>query len=445
MNKERVLYNLIIIGYIILLFCISNCLKIFGLTQPKIFGIFVGLSYLSLLLLKKIRNEKRKSLDNVFSFFILAFTIIITLSILINKKFELTNLFEIIRPIIYIMSVYTFTTIFKDKKNINFFNKVFYGLVVLLFIIGYIQFNNFGNINNYYIKTIAPTQYVTLLNGYAYPRIVGLLSNPNVYGFVLSLFNLYIFYLILKVNKENQKKNILLIILLVLNKLSLYFTGSRTSFLVSVFSELLLVFIYLILKSNKKSIKAILKNGLICVLIGLLELTLMFALPIKYSYRIRTIFDKNISSMSIRNELNNNNLKDFFTPSKDDNSDDDDDTGEHIKDNNTNEGKSISNENKLLKILFGKGPQKNSSAFDNEWIKILTSFGILGVATFAIIFIASCFVINKESHLTRAFYFSVTIMNFMYMITAGSYFSYNLFISMLLFIFLVYMGERNEE
>lgn len=447
MKKERLLYSIITVGFMLLLFCISSSLKFAGLTQPKLFGLFILGCFVLLFFLKKVSFKKDKNLlENIFSFFLLLFSFFVTISIIINKKFALTYLFEIIRPLLYILSIFIFISLYKDRKNINVFNKIFYILIIILFAINIIQFHNIGNVNDLYIKTIAPTQYKTLVDGYAYPRVVGLMSNPNAYGFVLAMFNLYIFYLLLK-NIKIKKNSLCLLIILLLNKVSLYMTGSRTSFLVCILSELLFVFLYYIFKEKKDKIKLYLKpflrSSLICIGILVAEAALLFALPSAYTWRIKTLFVGNVDSFIIRQDKNKDVLNNIINKDKDN-------ENEHTESKDPNlsekEDNKVSSkpfiDSKIGTVVYGKGPQKEGFAYDNEYIHTFVSFGVLGLLAFICMFLVPISTFKKNNLLFNIYYISIISLNLIYIYAAGTFYSYNLFISLLLFIFLVYTGEQ---
>ncbi len=44
------------------------------------------------------------------------------------------------------------------------------------------QYFNFYSINELYVRTIAPTQYRSLVDGYPSPRVIGITANPNYYA-----------------------------------------------------------------------------------------------------------------------------------------------------------------------------------------------------------------------------------------------------------------------
>lgn len=451
MKKEKILDYTIIAIFVILLFFVSDAIKISILTQPKLLGIIVGIVLIILFFSKKIslKNNKKRSLDYSFILFLLIISFIIFLSCIFNNCFKLTYLFEIVRPIIYASVVIIFSYLFKKESNKKIFNKIICILIPVMMIFGFIQFYNIGNINDLYIKIIAPTQYSTLVNNYAYPRIVGLLSNPNEYGFILALINLYLFYLILK-NINNKKNVLILLILVIMNRMTLYLTGSRTSLIVSIFSELLFIFLYLIIKNRQKKIKQnfkpIFKSGLICLAILCVESAILFSLPNLYTWRVKNIFIGNIDSWEIRKDKNSQFIKDLLDNNeKDELTEADKNTEIENNDKKNNLENNNKKNNKIISIIIGNGPKKGGALYDNEYFRILDSYGILGIIAFILMFITPLFFVKRLNYIFGTYYITIISLNFIYILAAGSYFSYNLFISLLLFIFLAHTGEKNEK
>ncbi len=62
------------------------------------------------------------------------------------------------------------------------------GLVLGLIV--FQQYFDLLNLNELYVRFVAPTQYETLVGGYPWPRPVGMTGNPNELGFLLGLLSL---------------------------------------------------------------------------------------------------------------------------------------------------------------------------------------------------------------------------------------------------------------
>lgn len=452
MKRENILDKIIIVLFILVLILISGSIKIHKLTMPKVIGLFVFGTFIFLLLTKKInlKNEWKQPLIKIFSIFLTSISIIALISTIINHKYQMTYLFEIVRPLVYISSILIFNYLFTKKDNVTFFNKILYFLIPFLLIISIIQFYNFGNINNYYIKTIAPTQFKTLINGYAYPRVVGLMNNPNVFGYIIALINLYLFYLLISEPKQSKWKRSLLIILIILSKITLYLTGSRTSFIICIFAELLFVFSYFIFKNKstnlKSFIKSTLKSGIICIGILGMEALLLFSLPTTYTWRVKTLFVGDINSWEIRKDKTSEVLDDFKNENEGDfnntNVKEEDSDVESITNNTNKDGKKP---NKVLTSIFGYGAQKEGFHYDNEYVEFFISYGISGIILLIGLFIVPLYFIRNCTLLFKCYYISIISLNYLYMIPTASFLSYNLFISLLLFIFIVYRSERKKD
>lgn len=438
---NRKLEYIIIILIIMLLFCVSNCIDIGPISQPKFLGLFFTaiLAYLFYKKRLKLRDFKRKSFNAIIAIGFTLVSIVSLCSIILNKSLSITNLFEIIRPIIYLISLLVFITIFKDEKNKSFFNVAFLVLILILFITGIVQFYNFENINDVYIKTIAPTQYVPLVNNYPLPRIVGFLSNPNVYGYILALFNTYLLYLLFI--DHNKCNKILLIMAILMIHILLFLTGSRTSYIVLIVSEFTLILLNAIL--NKK----IKKSFMIFLVLFLTELALILFLPYKYNWRIKQIFTGYINTWEMRKEssdiiinqfLEKENVEVKKTTTENANN------KHYSEEYKENTNKIINNRqsNKIKKVIIGVGPLKEKITFENEWIKIFVFYGILGIISFISIFTLPLLKLKKMNKNFITFYFTACLSCFVYMIAAGVFFSYNLFISLLLFIGVSYSEKK---
>lgn len=458
---KKTIDSLIVVMIFLTLFCISNSIRFGVLTHPKFLGIFFFLLLTYLFITKRLtfNKLKEKSFENYVSLGLIIFSIIITLSIVINNQISVTNIFEIIRPIVYAISLISLTSLLEDSKNRETFNKVFCSLILLLFLVNIIQFYNFGNINDLYIKKVAPTQYMTLVDNYPEPRIVGFIGNPNEYGYILAIFNLYLFYLLLV--SKNKKKKIFLIILLLLNKVGLYLTGSRTAYLALIGSEFCFIFFMYFFKKDVSFISKTKCAIMACLCLTMVEATMLFVTPVKYNWRIREVFSgqirswekrKQSSSKIIDNIFNDNvdviNLDDVeLNSDKDDNAmkdsfDDSIGKDDIVEKNNDVQNKKL---NRIIQVVIGKGPIKNGFAFDNEWIHIFVTFGVMGIISYVCIYLLSLFPLKKLTVKFKCYYVSILLLNFIYMIAAGSYFSYTLFISFILFIACVYVRENYEK
>lgn len=74
---------------------------------------------------------------------------------------------------------------------------------ILLLLIVYQQYFNLLNLNSLYVPYVAPTQYDTLVAGYAWPRPVGMVGNPNELSFLLSVLAMSYIWMYL-FSKENK-------------------------------------------------------------------------------------------------------------------------------------------------------------------------------------------------------------------------------------------------
>jgi len=448
----------ILISIYILFILLYPCqLEILGITYAKILlvissGLFV---YQMILLRKKEKNfELINKLKNSILFYFLVgiflFTVCVLISniisIILGNKLYINNVFEILRGFLYIITIincYIFIEETSDNKNI--FQKLLLFSIVLTLIVSFIQYFNLFNINSLYIKQIAPTQYKTLLNNYPSPRIVGLTGNPNVFGCLLSIYLIFVLYKIIKNDKIiNKNKSDLYYILFILLRIAIYMTGTRSAFIISIASELVL-FIIMIIKNRQ------IKNLMIKFLIIIIcEVLMLISLPNSMTWRVKHLMNlDNIKSWNVRiehnqdiiddiitNENKDNNLNSNIDGNEDNSNQIDDSKKESPKENSNTADNELASDNKIVRLLFGVGSNKenhNAKSGENEWLMLFYKYGILGIVSFLMIFVLQLFKIKKNSRLKNALFFAMFILVAIYMIPQGFYHVYNLMLAFILF------------
>lgn len=85
---------------------------------------------------------------------------------------------------------------FGDSSNHERDLVAFAALVVPLFLIALWQYFDWFGFNEHYVRLIAPTQYESLINGYANPRPVAMVGNPNELAYLFVLLAIVSVYLI---------------------------------------------------------------------------------------------------------------------------------------------------------------------------------------------------------------------------------------------------------
>lgn len=281
---------LILIAFMILPFSIN----IIGISLSKICTIIIIMIFIYLFVTR--RDEIVNILKNKFILFNIAFALIIAISILHNfRTTKFNDLYEILKYIIFPIVTIIIIDICKDKNNYLFLLKTISIVLIVISILGIIQYFNPFSINELYIRSYAPTQYETLVNDYPSPRIVGTKANPSVYGLLMSIgvyFNLLYFK-----NTTNKKDKILTIISIVLCIINLMLTLTRTIQIAFIASVIIYILCNVWLeKGLKKAVIAMICTILIIVLI-------LCILPQSLTWRLVQVLDiSNATSWVLRTE-----------------------------------------------------------------------------------------------------------------------------------------------
>ena len=261
-----------------------------------------------------------------------------------------------------------------------------------LFLIAVSQYMDFFGLNQYYIRTVAPTQYHTLVNDYPNPRPVGMLGNPNELGFLFVLLAQLSFFLIFYYQKKR------FFFPLVVFFLGILITMSRTSFFSFLFGIFLFVFVYLIyLQFSRKLKLGLFFFGIFGVLLSIAVMPPVYE---AFTWRIEKVFHLS-TEKSYQSRLDN-----------------------------WSENIAIIKKHPIL----GVGPLRRASfehAADNEWLLMLRSYGIFGVGM--MILLCSWGVFRPGDILAKAFQAGLAGASFVYMIPLAVFHSLSLF-PLLLFL-----------
>ena len=463
--------KILIIIYNLIILVLPYDLKLSFFTYPKILFIY-SLVILIYLICRKKLNIKELLKDKTFknlTIGYLVFFIIISISTITNfivdKKFVLSNFFEILRIIeYYLIFINYYILINKDTKKSFNISLIF--LILLSILISFFQFHNLFNLNELYIRFVAPTQYETLINGYKWPRAVALAGNPNVLGFLMTLASIYVLYLLIK----NYKKWYLYIIYALII-ICVFLTASRTSYISLIVGNGILIF----LTFFKLKKECIIKMFLVGFIFLVFHIVLILALPNSYTWRIKTIIDyKNETSWQKRLDMNeefldeiknehddnrNNNEIDNIEENKSEQDDynvtnnieenksgqDDYNVTNNVEENeseqddynvtnniekNQDTGKTTSKKS-VFSLIIGHGPDKyknkHKGYFDNEWLMIFFHYGFFGVIAYLFMTIYPLCSIKENKIFNYSLYIAVIVANYIYMITASSFNSYLLF------------------
>ncbi|RPF54206.1 O-antigen ligase-like membrane protein [Aquisalibacillus elongatus] len=351
--------------------------------EDLIIIIFLGYIFINLTIKRRynITFSSRHILLFSFYFFI---TISISLGIIkgySNSLMEFTEFVKLFKYIIIYTIAFSYFQIVKDYEGEkqNTFNFIF-SLSVILFIISLQQYFNVFNLNEIYIKSVAPTQFETLIDNYPNPRPVGMVGNPNELGYLFVIISLLTLYILLK-----GKFRYIYLLYFGLNVLGVFLTLSRSSLVALLVGITVLIFLmvfknYLIL--NLYKFKRLIMLFTISIII--LVITILFTdFQEKILWRFGALLEiSNDNSWNARVDHWSENLK-------------------LLKDN----------------VLLGVGPLSRAElkyAADNEWLLLLRSYGVIGTIYFIMLF----FVPHINSYKTeyRALILSILLSASVYML-----------------------------
>lgn len=388
--------KILLMMYNMLLLLIPTALNFHGITYAKIvlcYSIFV---FLYLILTKKInktifRNKTFKYLSIGYLTFFVVVVVTFVINTIITRKFMIHNFFEVLRVLEYYF-VLTNYFVLLTKETFRTFHISLIGLIIFNVILSFFQFHNVFGLNEQYIEKIAPTQYRALVNGYLWPRTVGLAGNPNVFGFLMTLLSLYFLYFILK----DQRKWYHYVMYL-LTVVCVFQSSSRTSYVALIMSNFCLIVLYFF-KLTKQDI---LKTALVSLILMIVHFSLLFISPDSYTWRMKTLINfGNQKSYQDRLEKNKENMEKYAMS---------------------------------FNLDSNQMEEKQKEFFDNEWLMILFKYSIIGVIAYVIMLILPLKTIKENKTFTYSIYVSLVVATFIYMLMAASFHSYLLFnITMLL-------------
>ncbi len=226
-NNNRIIY--VLVSFIILVPAIS----IYSMPSFRIEQLLlVALTIYSLI--KLLKGKELTIHCSLFPKLLIIFGLFIIISI---TNGHINGLSIIINDFYELYKVYLYTGIFlliatfinsnKDKEKVL---KVINICILLTCLVSLMQYFNLFDLNKYYVPIFAPTQYRTLIDGYKWPRVVGLSNNPNVYSVIVSVGILTSLGAFLKTKKKYN------IIIMISCFLVLLMTRSRSGFIFFVVS-----------------------------------------------------------------------------------------------------------------------------------------------------------------------------------------------------------------
>ena len=176
----------------------------------------------------------------IFVLIIFSFQISIVVGTLLGYPASLGDQFYLVRILKYIGAVVLGTMLITQLGRVealSFFirSSLLVGLGTAAIAVQ--QFFDLGSLNAIYVPIVAPTQFHTLVGGYAWPRPVGMIGNPNELGFVFVLLGLS--GVILRLVDKNARKGWLVVSLIMF--LCAALTLSRSSIISGLAAFLILL------------------------------------------------------------------------------------------------------------------------------------------------------------------------------------------------------------
>lgn len=403
MNSNINLNKLILIILILLMF-LPYSINILGISLTKIVTILIVLIFIYLAVIKK--EEIKKILINKFIIFNFVFCLMILLSLMVNYDTVMFNdLYEISKYIIFTMITIIIMYICNKKENYLFLLKTISIILILVSIFGIIQYFNPFSINELYIKSYASTQYETLVNDYPNPRIVGVKSNPSVYGLLMSLG---VFFNLLYMKISNTKGLALISIFLCI--INLMLTLTRTIQIAFICAIIVYILINVWIKKGWKI-------ALLAMLISIFAIIiLLIFLPDAITWRLTQVLDlSNATSWISRT----NKWKDYL---------------DIIKQN----------------IWFGIGPIKNNiqtlGYVDSELIQFILQYGITGFISYVLMLLSPFFIYLKNKNYKKIlqFYPSLLVIIIVNNVSNTSLILFDTAIGIYIFIGLILIDSKCE-
>lgn len=404
-QHSKIDINKILLFIVVLLMIMPISVKIFNISLVKVTAVIIIFIF-GYLWKKKGTEEIKKVVNNKFVILNFVFSIIIAVSLLVNyRTIQVNDFYEVLKYILFPVVTMIVMLICKEQKYYMFFLKTISIVMIIISIWGIIQYYNPFSINELYIRSYAPTQYETLVNGYDSPRIVGIKTNPAVWGLLVSI-GVYFNFLYYKYSK-NKFWCIISTILCIVN---LMMTLTRTIQIAFIVSIMLYILIKSLLKQGWK--KAIL---MLLATIGIMGIIICI-LPKNITWRLMQVFDlTNTTSWIGRTEKWEN-------------------YGDIIK----------------TQPIFGVGPVKNYvkelGYIDSELIQNLLQYGLSGFIIYLVMLISPIYIYIKDKskkHILE-YYVPILVMILVNNIAAASLILFDTAISIYAIIGVIMLKENFE-
>lgn len=333
----------------------------------------------------------------------LAFLLGFSAGTLLGFSSSFGDLFFSIRILKYVGAVVLatfFVMLVGRNEAYCFFAKASLFLGLGAVIIALQQYFDLGSLNSRYVHLIAPTQFRTLVDGYSWPRPVGMVGNPNEFGYLLVLLGLVGIYLWTSVNNLKFSWKMVTVAIFATSVL----TMSRSSIFaglvgIATFSLGLAFFSFSLLRGTLSKKKII---SLTLIFLSVFSLIILFltneALFVQIAWR--------------------------FMP-------------EHYGSFASREASWVANyEGWRQSILFGIGPLRHGGVFgaaDNEHFLLLRTGGIILYGLVIVLLTIGIFG-KKLAPINRVFQTAIALSVLAYMVPAVAFYSLVVFPYLLMLV-----------
>tara|TARA_R110002072_G_scaffold255129_2_gene413848 strand:- start:899 stop:2110 length:1212 start_codon:yes stop_codon:yes gene_type:complete len=248
------------------------------------------------------------------------------------------------------------------------------------------QYFNLFNLNKTYIPLIAPSQFTSLMPGYSSPRVVGMLGNPNLQGYVFALALNCMLFLLMK------KRTIIMMVWAIVLLVAMLMTLSRGALVSFLVGALFLFFSY-----EKDRSFRIYKVFIFVFVCSILFIIIFWLKDNAVIYNLILFRFEMLSNIS--------------------------EDGSFVA---RFHGWLINYEYFKLSPLFGLGPLPRATEIfgmgDNEWLTFLRAYGVVGIVWLVCFMFAPCFLRCPSSLATKNrknLVLSVLIITCVYMVPAA--------------------------
>jgi hypothetical protein len=345
-----------------------------------------------------LTGKKLKFHTSLFTGMFAGFGLVMLLStyfgVIVGVGSSYSDIFELYKIVVYLGIFIVFATITRSEDDrwqvVGFANLC----IALSGLIAITQYFNPMRINEFYVPRIAPTQFITLVNSYFSPRVIGLSNNPNVYAVIAAVGVLFSLILLFRTRRLHH------VLFGSINMLALLMTKSRTGlvFLGVMFAVLYLIYFFeKVLVNRKVRLRSLTQMLSILMVLLIAAPIAFFLLPDTLVWRFKDFTDiTSATSWQARMVHWQENIEYFYKSP-----------------------------------ILGIGAAKSVNfrfAPDNEWLLLLRKFGMLGTAWFVMMFAVPVYMYwpGLKKNMMAKIYVAVLVGLAVYMCPAAPFHSFQI-------------------